>query len=404
MIDSFQRALAVTVAVTAVFVLTVFAEGGLAGDQLATGLPLLALNTLPLLALHRQPLAVVLVFCLAYPSWLDAGHPSHMFQSLPTLVALYAAGAWSRPLWLRAVALIAPVWMLVAVLIDWWPDARLHEIGYIAVIFGLGWLSGVVVAGRRSYVQQLEERTAALQAAQRELAEQAVADERARIARELHDIVAHAMSLITVRAGVGAHLVDARPAEAAEALRVIEHTGREALTEMRRMLAVLRDPDPHGPRSQPQPGLGDLPQLVAHAAAAGVPAALTVEGTPAPLPTGLELAAYRVIQEALTNVVKHTPGARASVRIRHRTSALEIEVDSTAVVAEPVEPGQGLRGMAERVALYDVQFAAGPHKGGFRVAARLPIPPPEPEPQPPGQEPEPQSAGQEPEPQPEGQL
>jgi signal transduction histidine kinase len=262
--------------------------------------------------------------------------------------------------------------MLGASVVGWW-DADLLEVGYVAVMFVVVWALGVVVAGRRSYAQQLEAKTAALEEARRELADRAVADERSRIARELHDVIAHAMSVITIRAGVGAHLIAARPAEAAEALGVIERTGREALSEMRRMLAVLRDPDSRGPRPEPQPGLADVPRLIAQVGEAGVPVSLTTEGPVRQLPAGLDLAAYRVVQEALTNVVKHAPGARASVVIRYRPEWMEIEVRNAGRrPAGAVTPGQGLRGMAERVALYDGRLEIAGDEDGFRVAARFP--------------------------------
>ncbi|HEY8473046.1 MAG TPA: hypothetical protein VIL37_10485, partial [Natronosporangium sp.] len=175
MIDSTRRVWAVTAVLTAVFVAS--ALGGLTVANLPRDLALLALNTLPLLALRRYPLVPVLVFSVAYPLWLIAGHDPNMFQSLPALVALYAAGGWSRPLWLRAVALVAPVWMVAAVVTGFWPDADLLQIGYIAVMFALAWALGVVVADRRSYAQRLEAKTEALAAAQRELADRAVADE-----------------------------------------------------------------------------------------------------------------------------------------------------------------------------------------------------------------------------------
>jgi signal transduction histidine kinase len=374
MIDSLRRALAVTIVLTVVFVASALAAGGLDPDRLPLGIALLALNTLPLLALARNPLAVVLVFCLAYPLWLEAGHPAHLFQSLPTLVALYALGGWNRPLWLRAIGVVAPAWMLGAVVGGWWVGASLHDIGYVAVMFVLSWALGVVVAERRSYAARLEEQTAALQAAREELAERAVADERARIARELHDVIAHAMSVITVRAGVGAHLVASRPTEAGEALRVIESTGREALAEMRRMLAVLRDPDPLAPRAEPQPGLAELPRLVEQVAAAGVAASVTTVGQARPLPVGLDLAAYRVVQEALTNVVKHAPAARAAVTVSYAPDALELEIRNAGPrVDGPIVAGQGLRGMAERVSLYDGRLDAGPDADDFRVSARFPL-------------------------------
>jgi signal transduction histidine kinase len=240
-------------------------------------------------------------------------------------------------------------------------------------MFVVVWALGVVLAARRSYAQQLEAKTAALEEARRELADRAVADERSRIARELHDVIAHAMSVITIRAGVGAHLIEVRPAEAAEALRVIERTGREALSEMRRMLAVLRDSELRGPRPEPQPGLADVPRLIAQAGEAGVPVTLTTEGRVPQLPPGLDLAAYRVVQEALTNVVKHAPGARASVVIRYQPEWIEIEVRNAGrLPAGTVAPGQGLRGMAERVALYDGRLEIAGEERSFRVAARFP--------------------------------
>jgi signal transduction histidine kinase len=190
-------------------------------------------------------------------------------------------------------------------------------------------------------------------------------------------VIAHAMSLITVRAGVGAHLVDARPAEAAKALGVIERTGREALSERRRMLAVLRDPDPNAPRVEPQPGLDDLPRLVEQVREAGVTVTVTTEGSASPLPAGLDLAAYRVVQEALTNVVKHAPQSRAAVMVRYLPDTLEIDVFNAGRTTGPVTPGQGMRGMAERVALYGGTLDASPVEGGFRVHAAFPREPEE---------------------------
>lgn len=171
MIDSFRRALAVTVVLTVVFVASAAVAGGFGPPF--PGLALAALNTLPLLWLHRNPLAVVLVLCVAYPLWIATGHEPHLFQSLPALVVLYATGTWSRPLWLRAVALVAPVWMLVAVLVGLWEDVKLADVGYVAVMLALVWTLGVLVAARRSYVTQLEEKTTALEAARRELADRA---------------------------------------------------------------------------------------------------------------------------------------------------------------------------------------------------------------------------------------
>lgn len=372
MIDSARRAAAVTIVLTAVFVASAFEPGGLVQTNAVLDTSILALNTLPLLALHKNPLAVVLTFAVAYPLWLETGHQANVFQSLPAIAALYAVGSWPWPVWLRAIGLVTPAWMFAAAALGLWPDANLFEIGYVAVMFALVWALGVVLAARRAYTEQLEEKTAALEEARRELAERAVADERARIARELHDVIAHAMSVITVRAGVGAHLVDLRPAAAAEALKVIERTGREALSEMRRMLTVLRDPDPRAPKAEPQPGLDELPRLVEQVRDAGVTVSVKTEGTERPVPAGLDLAAYRVVQEALTNVVKHAPESRATVTVRHLPDGLEVDVHNAGRALGDVTPGQGMRGMAERVALYGGRFDAGPSDDGFRVTAAFP--------------------------------
>jgi signal transduction histidine kinase len=365
-----RRLTVITAVMAAVFAVAAWRLGDL-GPSGPWDLVLLAANTLPLLLLGRNPLVVLLLLGIAYPLWIFAGNEPQLLQSLPALAAMYAVGAWDRPLSVRAVALVAPVSMMAAPAV--W-RAPVMEIGYVGLMFVVVWALGAVLAGRRSYVAQLEAKTAALERAQRELAERAVADERARIARELHDIVAHAMGVITVRAGVGAHLLETRPAEAASALRVIESTGREALWDLRRMLAVLRDPEAEARLSEPQPGLGDIPRLVERARGSGVPVTLTEDGSPRQPSAGLELAAYRLVQEALTNVVKHAPGASASVTIRHRPEGMEIDVSdsggSTPGVTGP--PGQGLRGMAERVALYDGRLEAGEVAGGFRVAAWLP--------------------------------
>jgi signal transduction histidine kinase len=337
------------------------------------GLALLAANILPLLALRRNPLAVVLVFGVTYPAWAGLEYPTHLLQSLPTLVALGALGAAPRPLWWRGLGLLVPAEMLAAVAAGVWP-VDLLEIGYVAIMFVGAWALGVVLAARHRHALALEEQAAALEAARQELARRAVVEERTRIARDLHDILAHAMSVITVQAGVGAHLLDRDPGQAAAALRVIEETGRGALGEMRRLLVALRSDDPP---TEPQPGLAALDRLAARTGAAGVPVELRFEGPARPLPAGLEVSAYRIAQEALTNTIKHAPGGRARLTVRYRPRTLELEVvDSGGPAGRAAPPasdgGQGLRGMRERVALYGGVFEAGPCPGGFRVLAAFP--------------------------------
>jgi signal transduction histidine kinase len=344
------------------------------------GWALVAANVLPLLALHRAPLLVVACFSVAYPVWASLEYPTHLLQSLPTLAAMGAAGAAPRPLWWRSLALLCPAEMLAAAASGIW-DVDLLEIGYVAILFVSGWVLGVVLAARRGYTRALEEQTAALEAARQELARRAVLEERTRIARDLHDILAHAMSVITVQAGVGAHLLERDPEQAKGALRVIEETGRGALGEMRRLLGALRGGGDLP--TEPQPGLASLDRLAAQATAAGVPVELQVEGPARPLPAGLEVSAYRIAQEALTNSIKHAPGGRATVTVRYRPHTVELEVVDTGGGPGPPaadggsgppaeDGGHGLRGMRERVALYGGVFEAGPCPGGFRVLAAFP--------------------------------
>jgi signal transduction histidine kinase len=265
--------------------------------------------------------------------------------------------------------------MMTAAVTGLW-DAPLLALSYVALMFVIVWMLGVVVAARQAYASRLEARTLQLNAARRELADHAVADERARIARELHDVIAHAMSVITVQAGVAAHLEnDDRSPRTVDALRVIERTGRETLAEMRRMLTVLRGADGHDGSPAPQPGLSDLPALVAQTRSAGVAVTVVTRGPVVDLPRGLDLAMYRVVQEALTNVAKHGDGAPASVEVSYRPRAVEVTVKNRVrhdrVV---VEHGQGLRGMAERVALYDGDLQTAVRAGEFSLEASFPLP------------------------------
>ncbi|HEV3011634.1 MAG TPA: sensor histidine kinase [Actinomycetota bacterium] len=357
-------------------VLGVMFVASTAGDSDARALDglgwaLVAANVLPLLVLRRAPLLALACFGVAYPAWASLEYPTHLLQSLPTLAAMFAVGAAPRPLWWRALALLLPAEMLGFAATGIW-DVDLLEIGYVAIMFVSGWVLGVVLAARRGYTRALEEQTAALEAARQELARRAVLEERTRIARDLHDILAHAVSVITVQAGVGAHLLERDPEQAKGALRVIEETGRGALGEMRRLLGALRADDLP---TEPQPGLASLDRLASQATAAGVPVELQVEGQARPLPAGLEVSAYRIAQEALTNTIKHAPGARARLTVRYRPRTVELEVVDGGGVPAPLpvgDGGHGLRGMRERVALYGGVLEAGPWPGGFRVLAAFP--------------------------------
>lgn len=365
--------IAITLAMAVLFTLSAGLSHDLHGSLLW---PMVAANTLPLLLIERQPLLVVLIFSVTYPLWLsspweDVVRGGHVLQALPTLVAMYATGAWRRPLWLRATALIAPAWMMLAPVAGLW-DTSVSELLFVALVLVIVWGLGVVDAGRRAYAAELEVRTAELAAAQQALADQAIRDERSRIARELHDVVAHGMSVITVQAGVGAHLIETRPQRAGDALGIIERTGREVMEELRRMLLVLR-PDA-APTCAPQPGLADLPALLETTRAAGLPVTYTAHGTVTSLPAGLDLAVYRVVQECLTNVRKHAPRARAQLCLRGDPDTIEVTVSDTGpgTPGGVVHPGHGLTGMRERVRVYDGKLSISSTPNGFHVTATFP--------------------------------
>ena len=229
---------------------------------------------------------------------------------------------------------------------------------------------------REERAADLERRAADLERERDEREREAVAEERARIARELHDVVGHSIGVMMAQTGAARFLVSENPARARDALLVVEDAGRQALTEMRHMLEVLRE-DGETDALGPQPGLRELEPLVAAGRASGLDVDLEVEGTPSALPVGIQLAAYRIVQEALTNVRKHAGTARAVVVVRHSPGVLDlsIENDGPPVSANGSGPagGHGLIGMRERVALYGGEIAVGPRaQGGYSVRARLP--------------------------------
>jgi signal transduction histidine kinase len=251
-----------------------------------------------------------------------------------------------------------------------------------AVFFGpsvLAWVLGDSMRWRRGYYKALEERAARLEAERDAQAQIAAAAERARIARELHDVVAHNVSVMVVQADGAAYALDRSPERTRDALAAISRTGRQALAEMRQLLGVLRTSTDEevSPDLGPQPGLDQIADLLAHSRAAGLPVSFTVEGVPHALPPGIALAAYRVVQESLTNTRKHG-GARVSsaVTMRFCEDGLKIVVtdDGHGPAAESDGAGHGLVGMRERVEMYGGTVQTGPRaEGGYRVSATLPF-------------------------------
>jgi signal transduction histidine kinase len=236
------------------------------------------------------------------------------------------------------------------------------------------------VRTRRAYLAQVEERARRLELEREENARRAVRDERTRIARELHDVVAHHVSAIAVQAGAAEEIVERNPQRAREALHVIQETSRQALIEMRALLNVLRSGDEAGREREPQPGMAQIDRLIERSRAAGLTVTLRVEGTVQPLPEALDLSAYRIVQEALTNSIKHAGPAHACVLVRYAERILELDIrdDGRGQTDRSAGPpqGRGLVGMRERVALFGGDMVVGPTPGqGFRVGVRLPLRP-----------------------------
>jgi signal transduction histidine kinase len=223
-----------------------------------------------------------------------------------------------------------------------------------------------------------EERAARLEQEHEVDALRAVVEERTRIARELHDIIGHSLSVMTVQTSGVRRLLRPEQAKEREALLAVEQTGREALAEMRQVVGALRDPA-EGPALAPQPSLSRVDKLVAQACDAGLAAHLDIEGEPVPLPAGVDLTAYRLVQEGLTNAIKHAAARHAEVRVRYGADHVEIEVCDDGRGTNGADPianggGNGLVGMRERVSIYGGELEAGPRaEGGFRLRARFPV-------------------------------
>jgi signal transduction histidine kinase len=350
---------------------------GLPRGMYVLGCGLVLLHTLPLAGRRRFPLTVLATSVASGLAFVALGLPPDMlWMAIP--VAVYSVAAYGDR-WVALAGLaVAEAGLAVVQLtpgrtgVNTW----VGNMGFLAA----AWLLGHFVGVRRLYVLQLEERTAELEQAREELARRAVTEERLRLARELHDVVAHAMSVIAVQSGVGAHVANTQPKEAAKALGAIEATSRAALTELRRLLGVLRQADEPQGDLAPVPGLADLDSLLAEVAKAGLAVRLQVNGTRPQLPAGVDLSAYRIVQEALTNVVKHAGSARAQVVVGYRDQDITVEVTDdgrgavTSVSDGRAGTGHGLTGMRERVQAFGGDLEVGPRPGGgFRVAARLPL-------------------------------
>ena len=242
------------------------------------------------------------------------------------------------------------------------------DVPWIGTLIALPGVLGLLFGARTKSLRAAEARAARLELERRE----AVAEERTRIARELHDVIAHSVSVMTVQAGAAEEMLRVDPGRAVEPVRAVQETGRQALVEMKRLVGMLREGDEETGLA-PQPGFAEVELLVAQVREAGLEIDLRVEGTPRPLPIGVDLSVYRVVQEALTNSLKHG-GRRATVTLRFDPEKLAIEVDDEGVVTVVGGSGHGLAGMRERVGIFGGTFDAGPRAGGgFTVRAQLPL-------------------------------
>ena len=388
------------------------------GEELAWTLAV----ALPLGLRRRHPQSVLVVVGIAFIGLQARGVGESVASQLSLLIAMYTVGAWGRDRvlarWTRGLVVAVMfgwlVWSLSTYAWDGYlstkkPDGPLPAVLAVSLLYGLinvlyfggVWAGGDLAWRSASQRALLEQRTVELARERDENARRAVLDERIRIARELHDVVAHHVSVMGVQAGAARVVLDADPGAARTALGGIEHSARQAVEEMRRLLGVLRGPMPltgtdaegtdgDGPAAPlpPAPALDDLPALVTATGSAGLRARYTVVGDPLPVPPGLGVSVYRIVQEALTNTVRHAGAASVDVRLRYLTEpgpAVEAEivddgrapVDGAGFTATSRGPGRGLGlvGMRERAALHEGRLETGPRPaGGYRVRVRFPLP------------------------------
>ena len=346
----------------------------------ALAVVLVLLGTLPLAIRRSRPLLCLGIVGVASVAISVLGYPDFNTGGIGVIVGLYsvAAHASRRD---SVVAAGATAVAVTVVVLSSPIDVSLGAFVANYLVFGTAWILGDNLRTRRAYVAELEERADRLERSRLEEARAAAASERTRIARELHDVVAHNMSVMVIQAGAARRVLGRDPDGAAEALSSIEQVGRQALADMRRSLGVLREGDDEGYGTTPQPTVADLERLVAQTAEAGLAVELEVEGSPRPLPPGVGLSAYRIVQEALTNALRHAGPASATVHLRYAQDSIELEVRddgrgaAVALTSGVARGGHGLVGMRERVQLFGGELKVGDRPGGgYGVWARIPVP------------------------------
>jgi signal transduction histidine kinase len=337
--------------------------------------PAIALLALPLLARRRFP------FAAPAGLWIVAALLSVIDGELVTFTASASIAGLAAAFLLGNLrdATLSRVGLALtlgssALLMYNDPNHTAADLVFTPLLFGVGWLAGFALRERAEEAEAAEARAAQAEREREAAARLAVAEERARIARELHDIVAHSVSVMVLQVGAIRHNLPETVAEDKDALQGVERTGRAALAEMRRLLGAMRD-EGQDAELTPQPGLDSLDSLLEEVGRAGLPVRLHREGEPAPLPRAIELSAYRIIQEGLTNALKHAQASHADVTLRYGPDDLQLEIrDDGRGASDSDGLGHGLVGVRERVKIYGGEMTSGPaNGGGFVLRTRLPL-------------------------------
>ena len=374
---------AIAIGLTLLSLTTVVAGAGDIGAVAGWSLVLMLLETLPLAARRIMPVPVWLITMGATATHLfvSAGSPASVRATLGALIAIFTVSERYD----RRYSVLAPLisWMAVGGVIVYHTGfpTGLGGVVQVGVSVSVAWVLGTWSRERRAYTDLAEARAVAAERQKDEDARRAVTEERQRIARELHDVVTHHVSVMVIQAEAAESALRSRPTDARTAIKAIASTGRQALADMRTMLGVLGPAEPDDERepgsTEPMPSLHRIGDLIESLRSAGLTVELSVTGQRRQLHPGVELSAYRIIQEALTNTLKHAKGSRARVTLHFAPENLELSVtdDGGRHVTQLAQDGtgRGLIGMRERVAMFGGDFSAGPTEQGFAVEARLPL-------------------------------
>jgi signal transduction histidine kinase len=359
------------------FALASLVEAGLAhGIERRAIVAVLALGwSLPFLARGRHPFWAPIAVCAALVALAFTAGLSTNNLTMPFVAAVMASVSFGLISDRRQSVAGWSAVVAAAAVVDYQTTAAFSDFFWTTLILTLAWFFGVALGTRTEQTRELRVRVEAAERDRALAAERATAEERSRIARELHDVVAHSVSVMVVQASGVRRLLKPDQEREREALVSVEQIGRQALTEMRRMLGVMRTGEDQPAALAPQPGLQHLDRLIAQVEEAGLPVTLHVEGERPELSPGVDLSAYRIIQEGLTNALKHAKGAHADVVIRYIDGLVQLEITDDGIGSANGTPGgHGLVGMRERVAVYGGTLEAGPRDGGgFVLRAELPM-------------------------------